>query len=170
MFSKYDLQPTPKRLECPMCGSSQHLLGQVLGSSDWLDYTKYYNKDLGLWRSGRVSTYQHCLYCCCTECLVFGDESLFNPNKKPSRLYHDRKGFYVKQELPQAMIEAVYSRVELKCYVREDNSAGLNFIGMLKITQVKSIAELPKFLACGVDKVVEFAKVRLEQLKKKEKK
>lgn len=68
------------------------------------------------------------------------------------------------------MIDAVYSRVELKCYIREDNPAGLNFIGMLKVTRVKSMAELPKFLVCGVDKVVEFAKVRLEQLKKKEKK
>jgi len=146
------------------------VLGQTIGSSDWLDYTKHYNEDTGLWKSDRKPGYHHCLYCVCTECLIWGDETFFKPNKKPSRLYHDKGGFYIKQKLPPGMIEAIFSKVELKCYIREDNPAGLNLIGMLKVAQVKSIDELPKFLVCGVDKVVEYAKVKLKQLTKKGKK
>lgn len=64
------------------------------------------------------------------------------------------------------MIEGLYAKIELKCYIREDNPAGLHFIGMLKVAHCEYIAELPKFLTCGVNEIEKYAKVKLKQLKK----
>lgn len=158
--------PCATKLRCPICKSSHHLVASVLVEHGLVDYISNFSESMGFWSARDVVDTESTqgLYLACTECKVFGTEDFFNPRKRPPKMYHDRNGFYVKVQLPQCMGVGLFEKVELKCYIRTTNMAGLSFIGMLKVAAVKKAAELPEFLTWELAEVAAYAKARLKDL------
>lgn len=168
--------PRARKLRCPICKSSHYLVASILAEHSLLKYVSHFGESMGNWKIEneiRTDSTQG-LYLACTQCQAFGTEDFFDPRAKSPKLYHDRIGFYIKIRLPLDIGAGLFERIELKCYIRTTNMAGLNFIGMLKVAAVKTIAELPEFLTWDLPTVVEYAKTRLKdfqvaaRLKKKE--
>ncbi len=173
----YERIPRARKLRCPICKSSHHLVSSVLAEHILMGYTSHFSESMGHWSTeNEIRTNRTLgLYLACTECLIFGTEDFFDPRAKPPKLYHDRKGYYVKIRLPCDMGPGLFENIELKCYIRTSNTAGLTFIGLLKVASVKTAAELPEFLVWPWPEIVEYAKVRLREFraaaqKKKKKK
>jgi len=163
MLNAYASTPHERKLRCPVCKSNHYLVASVLAEHSLKGYTSHFNESMGHWaieQEMRTDSTQG-LYLGCTACSVFGTEDFFDPRAKPPRLYKDRKGFYVKLRLPCDMGSGLFEKIELKCYIRTTNLAGLTFIGLLKVASVKSMAELPEYLTWPWSEVVEYAKVRL---------
>lgn len=156
-----------RKLRCPICKSSHRLVASVLAEHSLVGYASHFGESMGHWRiDHELRTHNtQGLYLVCTECSIFGTEDLFDPRAKPPRLYHDRKGFYIKIQLPCDMGASLFESIELKCYIRTSNTAGLTFIGLLKVAVVKTAAGLPEFLAWQWPEVVEYAKTRLKDFR-----
>lgn len=156
--------PKGTKLRCPICKSSHHLIASILAAHSLLGYTRYFSESMGWWttKDTLATNSTQGLYMACTKCQAFGTEDFFNPRKKPPKMYHDRDGFYVKIKLPSDMGQGLFEKIELKCYIRTTNMAGLDFIGMLKVAAVKTIAGLPEYLTWNLPTVVEYAKTRLK--------
>lgn len=166
MLNEYARTPRARKLRCPICKSSYYLVASVLAEHSLIRYASHFGESMGHWRiekEMRTDSTQG-LYLACTECSIFGTEDFFDPRVKPPKLYHDRKGFYVKLQLPCDMGPGLFEKIELKCYIRTTNMAGLTFIGLLKVAAVKTAAELPEYLTWEWSEVVEYAKVRLKDL------
>ncbi len=167
----------PRRLECPICKSNEQLLGYPIAAPGLVWYKANATRDLfeednGGWLiDGKISYPRTAgLFCACVDCHIYGPEALFDPKKKPPRMYRDRRGFYIKLTLPSKIGEGLYSRIELKCYLREDNQAGLECIGILKVASIRKAAQLPKYLTCGVEAIMQYAKAKLKELNKRKEK
>lgn len=160
----YGRTPRGRKLRCPVCKSSHHLVASVLAEHGLLNYARTFNESMGWWVIGNEIRTNNTLglYLACTACGVFGTESFFDPRAKPPRLYHNRNGFYIKLQLPCDMGSGIFEKIELKCYIRLTNKAGMDFVGMLKVAAAKTAAELPEFLTWRWSAVVEYAKVRLK--------
>lgn len=159
--------PRVTKLRCPVCKSSHHLVASILAEHSLLGYTSHFSESMGWWtiRKELQTNNTQGLYLACTECQAVGTEDFFNPRKKPPRMYHDRNGFYVKIQLPNDMGQGLFEKIELKCYIRATNMAGIDFIGMLKVAAVKTMGELPEFLTWELPTVVEYAKTRLKDFR-----
>lgn len=168
MYDNNNLRiPRGTKLRCPVCKSSHYLVASVLAEHSLLGYTSHFSESMGWWtmRKELPTNNTQGLYLACTECQVFGTEDFFNPRKKSPKLYHDRNGFYIKIQLPIDMGPGLFEKIELKCYIRTTNMAGINFIGMLKVAAVKTMAELPEFLTWELPTVVEYALTRLKDFR-----
>lgn len=177
MFEMDQRIPCARKLRCPICKSSHHLMASILAEHSLLRYTSHFGESMGNWkieREPRTDNTQG-LYLVCIECQVFGTEDFFDPRAKPPKLYHNRNGFYIKIQLPRGMGAGLFEKIELQCYIKSTNMAGLNFIGMLHVAAVKTMAGLPEFLTWELPEVVEYAKARLKdfqaaaRIKKKKK-
>jgi len=156
--------PRARKLRCPVCKSSHYLVASILAEHSLLKYVSHFSESMGNWKIEkeiRTDSTQG-LYLACTQCQAFGTEDFFDPRAKPQKLYHDRNGFYIKIRLPHDMGAGLFKRIELKCYIRTTNVAGIDFIGMLRVAAVKTMAELPEFLTWDLPIVVEYAKTRLK--------
>lgn len=158
--------PQARKLRCPICKSSHRLVASVLVEHGMVNYTSDFSESMGWWLARGVPGTNHTqgLFLACIACRVFGTEDFFDPRAKPPKLYHNRNGFYVKIRLPYVMGAGLFEKIELNCYIRTTNAAGLNFIGMLKVAAVKTVAELPEFLTWELTEAAAYAKALLKDL------
>lgn len=156
----------PRELRCPICKKTDNLVCHVWDIHTFLKYSSNFDETTGSWstRGELPAERTEAAECMCIKCSVFGTEALFDPSRKPPRLYHDRSGYYVKLNVwPWA--KGLFEKTVFKCYISETTEAGRGFIGILKVAAVKTAAELPELLIETSDTVVAYAKVRLRELR-----